>query len=111
MVENLQKARKRWAWFSRITGQYGADPWTDGTFYKAVVQVTLLFGADTWVMSPRIGKTLGGFHHRVFHWLVLMRPRQDIAPRWFHPPLDAVMASVGLEEVDMYVLRCQNTVA
>ena len=31
--------------------------------------------------------------------------------RWRYPPLDAVTEAVGLEEVDIYVLCRQNTVA
>ena len=33
--------------------------------YKTVVQATLLFSADTWVISYRIGNIIGRFHHRV----------------------------------------------
>ena len=31
-----------------------------GTFFKSVVQVILLFGYETWVLTPRMGQTLGG---------------------------------------------------
>ena len=34
-------------------GREGADPRTSGNFYKAVVQATLLFGPETWMMTPR----------------------------------------------------------
>ena len=34
-----------------------------------------------------------------------------MAGRWFYPPLDAAMATVGFEEVEIYFLFCQNTVA
>ena len=43
----------------------GRRPHTHGNLYRAVVQATLLFGAETWVMSPMIGRTLGGFHLRM----------------------------------------------
>ena len=29
-----------------------------GTFFKAVVQQVLLFGAETWVLTPRIERAL-----------------------------------------------------
>ena len=54
VVGDLSKSRKRWARMSRILGWEGADPQTYGNFYKAVVQLNLLFGADYWVISPRI---------------------------------------------------------
>ena len=62
---NPRKARRRWTWMLRILRWKGADPWEYGKFYKAVVQLTLLFGSEIWVMSTRIGRTLGGLHHKV----------------------------------------------
>ena len=50
--------------FNRILGREGAYPRTSSTFYKAVVQATLLFGSETWVMNLRIGRTLGGFQKK-----------------------------------------------
>ena len=41
------------------------DTKTSGIFYKAVVQLVLLFVIDMWFMNLRIGRTLGGFHHWV----------------------------------------------
>ena len=35
-----------------------------GKFYVVVVQAVLLFGAETWVVTPRLEKALEGFHHR-----------------------------------------------
>ena len=93
----------------RILGWEGADPWTLGNFYKAVVQATLLFGEDTWVMYPRIGRTLSGFHHRVALRMANMNPRRDMMFRWVYPTLYEAMAAVGVEEVETYVLRRHNT--
>ena len=70
---------------SRILGKEGSDPQKSVKFYKVVVQVTLLLRAETWVMYPRIGDTLGGLHHRVAHWLDLIRPMWDNMVRWVYP--------------------------
>ena len=35
-----------------ILGRELTDPRTDRNFYKVVVKATLLFGAESWVMSP-----------------------------------------------------------
>ena len=86
-------------------------PWTSGTFYKAAVQEILLLYEETWVIPPRIGKTIGGFRHRVARHLVGMRPSWYTMGRLFYPPLGAVMTEVGLEEVETYILCLQNTVA
>ena len=41
------------------------DRRTTGRFYEEAVQAVLLFGSETWVMTPWMEKALKGFHHRV----------------------------------------------
>ena len=72
------------------------EPCTNGTLYKMVVQATLLFGAETWVMSPRIGNNIYRFHHRVDQRLVGMQPRRYTTGRWVYPPLEEAIPTVGL---------------
>ena len=110
MLANLQKSQKQWACISWVLGWEGADTRTSGNFYKALVQLTLPFGTETWVMSPRIVKNPGGFHHRVALQMELMRLRQDTTGMWVYPPLYTVMMTLGLEEVDTYVPCFHNTV-
>ena len=76
-----------------------------------VVQATLLFRVETWVMSPRIGNTLGRLHHRVVHRLYKMQPRRDMAGRWVYPPLYKAMGAVGVDEAGIYVLCFHNNVS
>ena len=44
---NLHKARRSWGRLQRILGREGATPRISGSFFKAVVQQVLLFGAET----------------------------------------------------------------
>ena len=81
VVVNLRKAQKHWAHMSQILGREGADPCTDREFYKAVVQATLLFGAESWLMSSWIGRTMGGFQHRVDRRLAKMHPKRYMTVR------------------------------
>ena len=60
----------------------GGRPHTSRAFYKVVVQATILFRAETWVVSPRIYKTLDGFRHRVVLRLVLILPSRDTMGGW-----------------------------
>ena len=90
-----------------VMGAALTDSWSGGgglrtslNFYKAVVQTVLLFGGDNWIMSPMIGKTLGGFHHRVACWMAGIWTRRDTMDRWVYPPLGTEMTAVILEEVD-----------
>ena len=107
----MRKASNQRAWMLRIWERDGAYPQTSRNFYKAVVQVTLLFRAESWVMSPRIGRTMGGFHFRVPYHMSKVHPKRYVTGRWIYPPLDVAMKSVEMEEVETYVLRLQNTVA
>ena len=76
VTTNLQKERKSWAIMSRILGREGADTCTLGRFYPTIVQAVMLFGAENWVMTPRIERLLGGFHHRVARRISGKKPRR-----------------------------------
>ena len=65
----MRKAQSKWVRLSRIWGREGDDAWTSCKFYKAVIQETLFFVLETLVMTPSIGRTLGGFHHKVDRFL------------------------------------------
>ena len=65
MVVNLQRVRKSWGRLLRILSQEGANPKVSGNFFKAVTQAVLLFGAEMWVLTPRMERALGSFQHMV----------------------------------------------
>ena len=52
MEQNLRKARGKWGQLSKILVIEGADRIMPGRFYVAVVQAVLLFGYETWVLTP-----------------------------------------------------------
>ena len=60
---NLAKARKSWRRLQGILRREGATPRISGNFFKAVVQQVLLFGAETWVVTPNMERALNGFLH------------------------------------------------
>ena len=65
VIGNLQKARRSWSRISRIMGQEGIDAHTLGHLYQSIVNEILLFGLETGVMTPHIGRVLGVFRHHV----------------------------------------------
>ena len=83
-------------------------------FYVEVVQAVLLYGLETWVMSPRIVRTLGGFRRSVARRLIEWQPRRVIDGMWVYPLLaeamDEAMAEALLKEVETYIPCCNNTV-
>ena len=60
---NLVKVQKIWGLLLRILIQEGTDKRVSGNFFKAVVQVVLLFGEETWLLTPRIEWALEIFLH------------------------------------------------
>ena len=59
--------------------QRGAEPRVSGFLSKAVVQAVLLFSLENWVVTPHIGRALGGFRYQVAQRLTgrLLRRKPD----------------------------------
>ena len=76
-----------------------------GHFYLAIVQAILLFGAETWVVTPHIGQLLRGFHHRVERRILGKQPRQREERNWEYPPTGEIYtgSKVG-RYVDLHLL-------
>ena len=64
-----------WGRLAKILGREGADKRTAKRFYVAVVQAVLLFGSETWVLTPRLEKSLERFHHQAARRMVGMGPK------------------------------------
>ena len=62
---NLIKARKSLTRMTRILVQEEAYQSIYGLFLKVVVQVVLLFGSETWVLTPHMDPDLRSFQNRV----------------------------------------------
>ena len=61
MAGNIRKARVSWGRLARVLGREGADPKMSRSFYTAVTQQVLLFGAETWVLTRKIESALDAF--------------------------------------------------
>ena len=110
VVGNLCKARKRWEHLSRTLGRQGGNKKVSRMFIKAMVQVVLCFGAETWVMNPCTGRALGGFQHRVVQRINGRNTLQLLNRIWEYPPLETDMKEVGFEYLEAYVIMRKNTV-
>ena len=111
VVRNLIRARQKWYRLTQILSREGEDARTLGDIYLAVVQSVLMYGSETYVLTPRMKRVLGRFHHRVALRLKGKQLRKGRGGVWFCPPLEDAMVEAGLQEVETYVSRCQNTVA
>ena len=70
-----------------ILGWEGVDAWTPVIFFVVLIQATLLFGLETWVMTPCTVQTLVGFHHHVERCLTGKLPQRRMDGVWYTHPL------------------------
>ena len=111
VVHKLWRVRQKWARLSRVLIRESTYARILGRINVVVVQVVLLYRSETWVLTPHIGRLMGGFHHRVASRL---KGRQYCRGRdggWLYPILEEAMAKSGLQKVMAYISRRQNTVA
>ena len=111
MVRKLRRARQKRAWQTQVLSREGADTRTLGKIYLVVVQAVLLYGSETWVLTPHMQRVLGGFHHRVARRLTRKKTRKVRDGGWVYPPLEDLMVEAGLQEVETDISHRQNTVA
>ena len=107
-LKNLRKSR---AQLMRILVREGVNLRVSGMFFKAVVQVVLLFGSETWVMTPCMEWDLGILQHRVVQRITGRQPGRHEEGGWDYPHLVTAMEEAVFEEIGVYMLKRQNTVA
>ena len=96
VVRNLRRARQKWTRMTRVLSREGTDAWTLGQIYLAVVQSVMMYGSETWVMTPHIGRVLRGFQDRVALRLTGRQPWRGRDGVWVYPPLEDTTVEAGL---------------
>ena len=71
----------------------------------------LLFGAETWVVSPRMERALNSFIHGAARRITGRQPRRGWDGKLFYPSLEGAMKEAGFTYVRTSINRRQNTVA
>ena len=95
----MAKARKSWGRLQGILRREGATKRVSGKFFKAVVQQVLLFGAETWVVSPIMERALSAFLHGAARRLTGRQPRRVRDGEWHYPSLEGSMEEAGLTDI------------
>ena len=104
MRGNLKKARSVWARLSHTIRAKNASPRVCGVFYKVTVQLILLFGSETWNLSPKSLKSLEGFHLWAAWRMAGKRPPTKLGDgTWKYPNLTAVLDGIGLKTIAHYI--------
>ena len=73
--------------------------------------MVLLFGAETWVLNPRMKGALDSFQHRVAQRLTGRQTRIRGDGSWAYTQLEEAMGEAGFEGIRKYITRRHNTVA
>ena len=71
----------------------------------------LLFGAETWVVTPKMERALSAFLHGAARRITWRQARRDKDGDWHYPSLEGAMKEVGLTYIRTSILKRQNTVA
>ena len=85
VIDNLWKARKSWSCMAQTLRREGVDTNTEWRLYVTVVQFILMFGSETWVVTPQIKWMLGGFHHKVVRRILGKIPQWRSEGMWEYP--------------------------
>ena len=62
--------------------------------------MVLLYGSETWVLTLRMQRVVGRFHHRGVHRLMGRQPQKGRDVGWVYPHIEDVMTEAGLQEVE-----------
>jgi hypothetical protein len=108
--QNLRKARQKWGRISRILSKESAKPRVMASFYKAIVQSVLLYGAESWVISERTLLKLRSFHRRCARYITGQHIRENDDGSWTHPNSARTLEAAGLFTVEEYIERRRSTV-
>jgi hypothetical protein len=88
-----------------------ATPKTCRMFYKATVQAVLLYGSETWSLSPLSMKRLKGFHICAAWQMSGKRPERNVDGSWTYPRSEEVLEAVGMKSISHYLAVRQQTIA
>ena len=87
-----------------------ASPRVCGMFYKATVQAVLLYGSETWNLSPAMLRTLESFHLRAARRMTGLMPSKAADGSWSYPDAERVLRKAGLHTINEYIEVRRNTI-
>jgi hypothetical protein len=105
IANNLRKSRNRWGRCGRVLSAMHASPQVMARFYLAVCQAILLYGSETWVLSPHSLQQLDAFHHRCARHMAHQHIRRLADHSWIYPPSCEVLASCSLLPISTYIAQ------
>ena len=107
----LMKARGTWARLGKVLQIENVPPRISGMFYPATIQAVLLYGSETWNLTPRLLVTLEGFHVHAARRITDMMPKKGHDKVWQYPSNKTVLRAAGLRNIAHYITVWRKTVA
>ena len=107
----MDKVRAVWRRLTRVLSREGAALRVSGFLFKDVVQLVLIFVADTRVVTHHMGQVLGGFQDQVEQQLTRRLLWRHKYGKWEYTSATATREEAGFEVMEEYIWRRQNTVA
>jgi hypothetical protein len=107
---NLRKARQKWGRIGRILSKESAKPRVMASFYKAIIQSVLLYGAESWAISELTLCKLRSFHRRCARYITGQHIRENPDGSWTHPDSARTLEAAGLFTIEEYIERRRSTV-
>ena len=106
---NLKKARGVWRRIANVIAKDSVPAPIAGMFFRVVVESVLLYGSETWSLSPTALRCLDGFQVEAARRFTGMLPKKrgDV---WVYPKSADVMAAAGLRPIRESILRRRRTV-
>ena len=93
----------------RILSREGTASRVSGFFFKAVIQMVLIFVADTWVVTPHMGKALGGSQTQVEGRLTGQLLWRTTDGKWRYTSAAAAREEAWILTMEDCVSRPHNT--
>ncbi len=108
----IRKARSSWACIGQVLWSEKVSPFDAARFYQAIIQAILLYGSESWVISPTAMAQLEGFHICAAYRLAKTnRPKRGSNREWIYPRSEDVMKECGMKTMEEYILARRQTIA
>jgi hypothetical protein len=103
-LQGIKKARGIWARVGQVLQADNTPPKVSTKFYKAVVQLVLLYGSETWNLTKTTLARLEGFHIRAAYQMAKEhKPRKGPNHVWVYPATSDVLKECGMNDIAHYI--------
>ena len=100
VVRNLAWVKTVCRRMSHILSREGVMPQVSGFFFKAMIQVVMLFVAETWVFTPYMGKAMVGFQTHVARRMMLQLPQWKMDGAWKYTSAETAREAAGFLKME-----------